>query len=133
MVKLAKDFELFSKIREFSLTKLQLVFFKKASNKQGCSLKEFIEILFKVSKLALPKGKAQDYDLAFKRFIEEMLIPGFRRISLLSLEFDVDNAQVFFKGQNPYENPVVNLLYESDELLKHVKTWKSKEFIDYFY
>jgi len=124
LMKFAKDFELFKKITAFSQTNLQIIFSKIVGTKPRCSLKQFIEILYKISKLSKGNIKVfkeqKEQDLAFKRFIEDYLIPCYRRINLNSLEFNVDNIQVFYKGQNPYENPIVNLLFQNDEFLKHV-------------
>ena len=117
LMKFAKDFELFKKIAAFSQTNLQIIFSKILGTKPRCSLKQIIEILYKISKLS--KGnpsmtstikvfkEQKEQDLAFKRFIEEYLVPCYRRINLTSLEFSVDNIQIFYKGQNPYENPEV--------------------------
>jgi len=125
LMKFARDFDLFKKIHAFSQTSLQLLFSKMVGGKPRCSLRQFIEILFKISKLTTPNSMknvkdVKEIDLFFRRFIEEYMVPCYRRINLTSLEFNVDNIQVFYKGQNPYENPVVNLLFQSDELLKHV-------------
>lgn len=126
LMKFAKDFDLFKKIHSFSQTSLQLIFSKMVGGKPRCNLRQFIEILFKISKLTvqgppLKTGKdAKEIDIFFRKFIEEYLVPCYRRINLTSLEFNVDNIQVFYKGQNPYENPIVNLLFQNDELLKHV-------------
>ena len=126
LMKFAKDFDFFKKIHSFSQTSLQLIFSKMVGGKPRCNLRQFIEILFKISKLAvqgppLKNGKdAKEIDIFFRKFIEEYLVPCYRRINLTSLEFNVDNIQVFYKGQNPYENPIVNLLFQNDELLKHV-------------
>ena len=127
LMKFAKDFELYKKIYSFSPTNLQIIFSKMVGAKPRCNLRQFIEILYKISKITtsistkLKEKDQKDQDVAFKKFIEDYLVPCYRRINLTSLEFNVDNIQVFYKGQNPYENPVVNLLFQSDELLKHVK------------
>lgn len=122
MIKFAKDFDFFKKIHSFSQTSLQLLFSKTVGGKPNCSLRQFIEILYKISKSLDSNILAKDkQDWAFRKFIEEYLVPCYRKINLTSLEFNVENMQVFFKGQNPYENPVVNLLFQNDELLKHVK------------
>lgn len=118
--KFARDFQLFAKIRGFSQTGLQLIFSKVTAGRPSCSLREFIEILFKIAKLTVD-NPGRECDGLFRRFIEEHLVPCYRRINLTSLELNVDNVQVFYKGQNPYENPVVSLLFHSDDLLKHVK------------
>lgn len=123
VLKFAKDFLLFKKIHGFSAVNVQLMFSRMVQGKTYCNLRQFIEILFQIAKIsqtdAFPK-KEQNDQFFFKKFIEEYLVPCYRQINLMSLVFNVDNIQVFYKGQNPYENPLVSLLFDNDDLLKHV-------------
>lgn len=124
LLKFSKDFAFFKKIHGFSAITLQLMFSKQVQGKIYCNLRDFIEILYKTAKIAYnhPSSSAKESEnhAVFKKFLEEYLVPCYRRINLMSLVFNVDNIQVFYKGQNPYENPTVNLLFQQDQLLKHV-------------
>lgn len=119
LLSFAKDFHLFKQINSFSQTNLQIIYSKLASNSKNMDLQNFIEALFRISKLVIKKN-VNDMDLAFKEWIESYLVRRYKQINLVCFEFNVENIQVFNKIQNNIENPVVGLLVEIDELLRHV-------------
>lgn len=119
LLSFAKDFHLFKQINSFSQTNLQIIYSKLASNSKNLDLQNFIEALFRISKLGIKKN-INDTDLAFKDFIEGYLMHSYKQINLVCFEFNVENIEVFNKMQNNSENPVVGLLVENDELLRHV-------------
>ncbi len=92
------------------------------------NLQNFIEALFRISKLVIKKNTI-DIDLAFKEFMENFLVQMYKQINLVCFEFNVENIQVFNKMQRNIDNPVVGLLVEIDELLRHVNYLKFFNFI----
>lgn len=118
-----KDFEFFENFKKIDLITVQLIF-KKRVQKTLCDFKGFIEILFKLSKTleALPKA---DNDVGFKSMIDRYILPKYKELSIRVYEYNINKIQIFYQQYDDYENPVVMMLYQNDDLLKHVRILKS--------
>lgn len=103
---------------------LELIYKQKVPKKL-CDFKNFIEILFKLSKIKTEKKTVSNpQDDCFKKMLDQILLPRFKELSLKVYEYNLSKIQVFYQHYDDCENPVVLLLYQNDDLLKHVSVFK---------
>ena len=120
ILKFAKDFNLFDKSNELTQAKLEIIFSKYVSNKNYGNFKEFLEILFKISKILRSTKRPEKY-LILKSFLLNHIEKHFKDIIFKQSENNLEKIQIFYKDFNDFENPTACLLYENDNLLKNVK------------
>lgn len=121
----SKDFALFlgSKLDE---TRLQLLFIKKV-RQPGANFREFVDILYTLAKiredLAKTSQNPRNFEKikGFKGFLDAIIVPKYKIFAQRLSEHNIEEIQVFYKDYNPYENPSLQLLYENEELFKHVR------------
>ena len=115
-----KDFNFFdvSYFKKLDLINSQLIF-KKRVPKKLCDFKGFIEVLFKVSKIE-SKSEKNKNDENFKKMIDRMLLPKYKELSVKVYQYNLNKIQIFYQQYEDFENPVVLLLYQNDDLMKHV-------------
>lgn len=125
LVRLCEDFNFFKNFNYFNKSQLQVIFSQLVvANK--CEFHSFIEILYKIQKFfiqKIPQTQIQiEKKTIFKTFINESIIPIYKTIfAKLDDLNNIEKIQVFYQNYNQYENPTVSLLFESDDLLKHVE------------
>lgn len=59
-------------------------------------------------------------ELEFKNFLEENLIPTYKRICTKMKEHSFEKIQIFFENYDENSNPIIDLFIEKDDLLKHI-------------
>lgn len=112
-----EEFALFSLLKPLNKSQLQLIYSRVLANKRPC-FASFLEILYKTHEnFAISSKTTQN---SFKNFLEKHIFPTFSKRFSRNCEFSFERVQVFYQNSNIYENPAVCLLYESDNLLKHV-------------
>lgn len=126
MCQFSKDFSLFLGNR-FDETRLQLLFIKKVSHKdKGLSFRDFVDLLYIIAKireelLTVAKNPPGFEKIkGFKGFLDKIIVPKYKGFSQRLNEHNIEEIQVFYNDYNPYENPSLQLLYENEDLLKHV-------------
>ena len=121
MTAFLKDFNFFELtcFKKIDVITLELIF-KKRVPKKLCSFKEFIEVLFKLCKNEENLRKCAKAEEAFKKMMDKMLLPKYKELSIKAFEFNLNRIQVFYQQYDDHDNPIVLLLYQSDEFLKHV-------------
>lgn len=119
LCQLAKNFSLFNTANKLDEAKLQLLFLKKVPQK-AANFRDFIDILYTIVKLSWNKAKKFDKVKAFKNFLDQIIVPKYKMFLQHLIQFNIDEIQVFYKDYNPYENPTLLLLYENENLFKHV-------------
>ena len=121
LIKFCEQFNLFQAIKGFDKSQLQIIYYK-VINSSKHDFQTFIELLYKIQNFNQKQQKKTDEkELAFKNFLDEFILPKFKILfSKITEETAVERVQVFYQNYNPYENPTVCLLYENDDLLKHV-------------
>ena len=118
LLKFAQDFELYNKIQNFNKSKLEVSFANHCPSKQT-NFKNFLEILFKISK-NLKKNEQIPHDVLFKILIEEVIYPKYNEIYIKLYEFNIDKIQITHESFDIDKNPTVGLLFNNDDLIKHV-------------
>ena len=115
--------EFFIDFEKFDI-KYDIIYAKIVANKL-CDFKCFIEILYKIHKEIMIKKNNTDKDKdkrqEFLKFMDEILLPNYKRLVSRLYEYNIEKIQIFFQNYNPYENAIIGLFYESHNLLKHVK------------
>ena len=115
-----KDFKFFdvSCFKKLDLTTAQLIFNQRVP-KRLCDFKGFIEVLYKISKIEICENPNKDEN--FKKMMDRILIQKYKELSVKVCEYNLNKIQIFYQQYDDEENPVVLLLYQNDDLLKHVK------------
>lgn len=118
-----KDFDFYSSNyfpKKLDALSLELIYKQKVPKKL-CDFKNFIEILFKLSKIKNEKNAFSNFqDDYFKKMMDQIILPRFKELSIKVYEYNLSKIQVFYQHYEDFENPVVLLLYQNDDLLKHV-------------
>ena len=129
-----KDFKFFEMncFKKLDVTSLELIF-EKLVPKKLCDFKRFIEFLYKLSKSydILKKDSRNQAELAFKQMMDVILLPKYKELSVKVYEYNLSRVQVFYQQYEDFENPVVILLYQNDDFLKHVQLF-SKISVKFF-
>jgi len=102
--------------------KFEMIYAQIASNKL-CDFMCFVEILYKIFKETTMKSNRElsvDKKKGFLLFLDENLLPHYKRLISKLYEFNIEKIQIFFQNYNPFESAVVALFYESHDFLKHV-------------
>jgi len=122
LIKFCEDFHFFHNFHSFDKSQLQIIYYKVAPNR--CEFQTFIEILYKIQNFYFQKVQKtivpSEKELAFKLFLDEYVIPKYKTLFIKNNGPSIERIQVLYQNYNPYENPTVCLLYENDDLLKHV-------------
>ena len=122
MSNLARDFNFFQKISSFDETKLNLLFIKIVPHKKA-NFREFIDLLYNIAKYRNPQ--LQDRIKVFRSFLEDIIVPKYKEFSKNLILYGIDYIQIFYKDYNPYENPTLILLFQNEDLFKHVLLYMS--------
>ncbi len=133
LMKFCQDFHFFQ--TSFDKIQLQVIYYKFV-NSNRCEFQTFIEILWKIQSYLLQKNDQNDLKEAtktdlFKLFLDKNVLPIYKTLFLNLNDHQIEKVQVFYQNYNTYENPTVCLLYENDNLLKHVLQFY-QSFIDNF-
>ena len=59
-------------------------------------------------------------DQTFKKFLDEEIIPKYKKLCGRVKEHGFDKIQIFFQPYEESENPILELLLEKENLLKHI-------------
>ena len=90
-----KDFKMIEQIPKLSKELLQIICSKICRNKY-CEFKDFVEILYQISKL-ITAEETLTKSARLKKLLDEIIFPTFKKESFKIFENNGENIQIFYR------------------------------------